>query len=159
MKKEKFLGIVVTILLIGVVIQAVHTLEHVAQVIQKYALGLPAAHGLLGEFLDREPVHFTYNLIYLVLLAVVFVKVHPMRKKVSSLIYPLLLFALVVQSWHFVEHSVKMSQHLAGFCIDCPGVLGTRENLILLHFTYNFLVLVPATVALIKLKDFLAKRR
>jgi hypothetical protein len=36
------------------IVQSVHMLEHVAQVIQKFALGQPEAHGLFGAIFDFE---------------------------------------------------------------------------------------------------------
>ena len=44
-----------------------HMVEHVAQVVQKFGLGIAPAHGLIGQ-LDLEPVHFWFNLSYLVFL-------------------------------------------------------------------------------------------
>ncbi len=55
-----------------VLIQALHMVEHVAQVIQKFVLHIVPAHGLIGA-LDLEQVHFAFNVLYLVTLAVVMV--------------------------------------------------------------------------------------
>ncbi len=45
----------------AMLIQAAHMVEHIAQVIQKFILDRPKAHGLLGAAFDFEWVHFTYN--------------------------------------------------------------------------------------------------
>ena len=47
-----------------IVIQTLHMVEHVAQVLQKFVLDFPYAHGLIGSF-DLEQVHFIFNLMYL----------------------------------------------------------------------------------------------
>jgi len=56
------------------------------------------------------------------------------------LIYGLVTFDLVFQSWHFVEHAVKLAQHFVNGCISCPGILGNYFDVILLHFPYNAIV-------------------
>lgn len=43
------------------IVQSFHMIEHVAQVLQKFVLGQPEAHGLLGTIFDFEWVHFIYN--------------------------------------------------------------------------------------------------
>jgi len=59
------------------------------------------------------------------------------------LIYGLVTFDLVFQSWHFLEHAVKLAQHFVNGCISCPGILGNYFDVILLHFTYNAIVYMP----------------
>jgi hypothetical protein len=57
------------ILVLAVAVQSFHMLEHIVQVIQKFVLQYPVAHGVLGASLDFEPVHFTFNVVYLALIA------------------------------------------------------------------------------------------
>ena len=61
------------------------------------------------------------------------------------LIYGLVTFVLLFQSWH-LEHAVKLDQHFVDGCISCPGILGNYFDVILLHFTYNVIVYVPLLV-------------
>lgn len=134
------------ILTVAVAVQSFHILEHIVQVIQKFVLQLPVAHGILGASLDFEPVHFTFNVVYLALVALVWISFTktPIRK--MQLIYGLVTFVLVFQSWHFIEHAVKLDQHSVNGCVSCPGILGHYFDVILLHFTYNAVVYVPLVV-------------
>jgi hypothetical protein len=134
------------ILTVAVAVQSFHILEHIVQVIQKFVLQLPVAHGILGASLDFEPVHFTFNVVYLALVALVWISFTktPIRK--MQLIYGLVTFVLVFQSWHFIEHAVKLDQHFVNGCVSCPGILGHYFDVILLHFTYNAVVYVPLVV-------------
>ncbi len=141
------------ILTVAVAVQSFHILEHIVQVIQKFVLQFPVAHGIPGASLDFEPVHFTFNAIYLALVALVWISLTntPIRK--MQLIYGLVTFVLVFQSWHFIEHAVKLDQHFVNGCVSCPGILGHYFDVILLHFTYNAVVYVPLVVV------FCAERR
>ena len=134
------------ILTVAIAVQSFHMLEHIAQLVQKFVLQLPVAHGILGASLDFEPVHFTFNILYLALVAAVWISFRktPIRK--MNLVYGLVTFVLVFQSWHFIEHAVKLEQHFVNGCISCPGVLGYYFDPILLHFTYNTIVYVPLIV-------------
>lgn len=134
------------ILTVAIAVQSFHMLEHIAQLVQKFVLQLPVAHGILGASLDFEPVHFTFNVLYLTLVAAVWISFRktPIRK--MNLVYGLVTFVLVFQSWHFIEHAVKLEQHFVKGCVSCPGVLGYYFDPILLHFTYNTIVYVPLIV-------------
>jgi hypothetical protein len=118
-------------------------LEHIVQVIQKFVLQFPVAHGILDASLDFEPVHFTFNILYLGLVVAVWISFTktPIRK--MQLSYGLVTFVLIFQSWHFIEHTVKLRQHFVNGCVSCPGILGHYFDVILLHFTYNTIVYVP----------------
>jgi hypothetical protein len=79
------------ILTIPLVVQGFHMIEHIAQIIQKLALNLPVSNGVLGHALDVEPVHFAYNIIYLALMAfvwIVFTKYTSIKK--MTLLYGLI---------------------------------------------------------------------
>jgi hypothetical protein len=105
------------ILTVSVAVQSFHILEHIVQVIQKFVLLLPVAHGILGASLDFEPVHFTFNVVYLALVALVWISFTKTPIRNMHLIYGLVTFVLVFQSWHFVEHLVKLDQHFINGCI------------------------------------------
>jgi hypothetical protein len=138
------------ILTIALAVQSFHMLEHIAQLVQKFVLNIHAAHGLLGASLDFEPVHFTYNTIYLALVVIVWLSFRntPIKnmKGICSYLLPLISFVLVTQSWHFVEHAVKLEQHFISGCLSCPGILGYYTDPILLHFAYNTIVFLPLVV-------------
>jgi hypothetical protein len=142
-------------LLGAVALQGLHFVEHIAQVTQKFFLGLPEAHGILGAALDTEWVHFAYNLaLFAVLWGLVFAYRLPHRRSWAdhSRWYLLaLLSAAILQMYHMVEHSLKVAQHVTTGCASCPGLLGTPENLVWLHFFINLLVLIPMAVAVVGL--------
>lgn len=50
-----------------VLVQGFHEIEHLVQVAQRMALGIPDGNGVLGSVIDIEPLHFGYNTIYLTL--------------------------------------------------------------------------------------------
>jgi hypothetical protein len=134
------------ILTLAVAVQSFHMLEHIVQVIQKFILLLPVAHGILGASLDFEPVHFTFNILYLGLVAAVWIVFTKARIRKMNLIFGLVTFVLVFQSWHFIEHAVKLEQHFVNGCVSCPGILGYYFDPILLHFTYNTIVYISLIV-------------
>src|SRR6266849_1180732 len=68
----------------------------------------------------------------------------PLRK--MQLIYELVTFVLVLQSWHFIEHAVKLDQPFVNGCVSCPDILRHYFDVILLHLTYNTIVYVPLIV-------------
>lgn len=137
----------------AVVLQGLHFVEHIAQVIQKFFLKLPEAHGLLGAAFDTEWVHFIYNLVlFAVLWALVFAYgLH--RRNIwqnQPRLYPAILaFVAGFQLYHMVEHSVKITQHLTIACASCPGLLGSVVDLAWLHFFINLAVLSLMTLALV----------
>jgi hypothetical protein len=134
------------ILTVTVAVQSFHMLEHIVQVIQKFVLEFPVAHGIIGASLDFEPVHFVFNVVYLALVTLVWISFTKTPIRNMRLIYGLVTFVLLFQSWHFIEHAVKLDQHFVDGCISCPGILGYYFNVILLHFTYNAIVYVPLLV-------------
>ena len=50
-----------TVFVALVLLQGFHQVEHVVQVVQRFALGVPDGNGLIGSLADIEPVHFIYN--------------------------------------------------------------------------------------------------
>ena len=128
------------------IVQSVHMLEHVAQVIQKFALGQPEAHGLFGAIFDFEWVHFIYNTSLEVVLVLMFIWWH----RFSARNLPLSLRAAVwLQGYHVVEHTVKMYQYLVGGIASPKGILGFVFPLIWLHFWINLLVLALIVILIV----------
>lgn len=136
------------------VAQTLHMLEHVAQMYQHVVLGLPTklANGLLF-FLDLEWNHFLFNSIYLIFLLVIFARLRFWTTRTwggDNIIPPLFVAGFAVQSYHVVEHSVRMYQFLTTGCTPCIGVIGRFFNMIHLHFFLNLIAYLPLLLLLIK---------
>jgi len=136
----------------GVILQTGHTIEHYAQVIQRFWLGWPAAesHGLIGQ-LDVEIVHLLWNsgvLAFLIWAHRAFDLGNPeseMRK--IPMIYQISLFNIIFQSYHTFEHVVRFIQFFLLDIRPAPGVLGYvligifgLDGVILMHFIINLIV-------------------
>lgn len=150
-----------TVFLALVLVQGFHELEHVVQVVQRFALGIPNGNGLIGSLADIEPVHFVYNSLYLGLLIAVFALLGLHRDRQSEhgrLVANLVTFALAFQMWHELEHVFKLTQYLALHASGTGGILGQGPGAIaplfpipLLHLAYNTVAYVPALAAFILL--------
>ncbi len=132
-------------------LQTGHMLEHVVQVIQKFVLGSSNAHGLIGR-LDIEWVHFGFNTAYFVLLLPLVWGWLAYRREIGLLgrrwtgLTVVCLVTLLIQSYHQVEHSVKLVQFLHNNMQGTLGILGANFDLVLLHFTINALVYLPLVI-------------
>jgi hypothetical protein len=142
-----------------ILFQGFHELEHIAQVIQRYVLGISNGNGLFGSVVDVEPVHFVYNSGYLLLLAATYVGLGLSRDGAArrgGLVYGLTSFALVFQSWHEIEHVFKLAQYFELGVNGTGGVFGVGPGSIrplvpipLLHFAYNTVAYAPALTAFV----------
>jgi hypothetical protein len=140
-----------------VIVQGIHVVEHIIQLIQVFVLGVPddQALGLLGYVFQfqgtEEWLHLGFNAAYL---AALYLLVRPLRARVPRPVpvwafAVFLLGAVGLESWHLVEHLVIIGHVLANHGCPCPGIgdvaLGTTDTL--LHFGYNALtyeaLLVP----------------
>jgi nitrous oxidase accessory protein NosD len=134
-----------------------HETEHVAQVDQKdvaLASCPNECRGLLGHYFDVEWVHFAYNasiLVALLALAVALRLWRPRWKQAAPLGWAALTSGIVLQTYHFVEHTEKLDQWLHnGHMSPTPGFAGQllpppdgrNFTLIELHFTLNTAVLI-----------------
>jgi hypothetical protein len=150
-----------TVFLALVLVQGFHELEHVVQVVQRLALGIPNGNGVIGSLVDIEPVHFVYNSLYLGLLIAVFALLGLHRDGPTEhgrLVAGLLTLALAFQMWHELEHVFKLTQYFALHLNGTGGILGQGPGAIvplypipLLHLAYNTVAYVPALAALILL--------
>lgn len=126
---------------LALLVQAFHFAEHVAQVVQRSILGQQQAHGLLGAVVDTEWVHFLYNGALLAALAAVAWLGSPaLRGRARTGGWALLVAAVGVQAYHFVEHAVRLGEHLATGVDPAPGVLGRFLDLVWFHFWLNAVV-------------------
>jgi hypothetical protein len=135
------------------VLQGVHEVEHVVQVIQRYALRIPDGAGVLGHVFDIEPVHLAYNLAFFWLVVVLYRLAGAHRPDLwarGMIAWWLLTVTLVLQSYHVVEHVFKIAQFWDTGRNGTPGILGSTFDLVWLHFWFNTLemgLLVAAYVA------------
>jgi hypothetical protein len=132
-----------------VLVQGVHVVEHIIQLIQVYVLGIPdaVALGLLGYFLSfqgtEEWLHIVFNVSYLASLVVVAWGFW--RSPVARSVVPLLamaafiFFGVWLEGWHVVEHIVIIANVIANNGCPCPGILDARLGVsdTVLHFGYN----------------------
>jgi hypothetical protein len=132
------------------VLQGVHEMEHIVQVVQRTALGISKGAGMLGSVFDIEPVHMIYNGAFLLLLGLVYVGC---RRDVGAiprnapLVMRLLVVSFVFQIWHSVEHVVKMWQFFQTGLNGTPGILGYWIPVVYLHLGYNTLLYAPIVLA------------
>ena len=131
-----------------IIIQVIHMVGHVAQVLQKFVLHVAPAHGLIGK-LDLEQVHFAFNMVYLTMLVVVLVGWlyygSQLRSK-STLLSATLMGTVALQSYHMVEHSVKLAQFLSTGMQGTPGIAGMHFDAVIFHALMNIAVLAPVVL-------------
>lgn len=140
-----------------VVVQGIHVIEHVIQLVQVYHLGIPEddALGLLGyvfEFQGTEEwLHLVFNTSYFLPLMVLAVLLRPLSPSVMPR-WVWLTFVIggtALEGWHVIEHIVIMSHVIANDGCPCPGILDPILGIgdTLLHFFYNtvtYLAILPA---------------
>ncbi|MBW3665612.1 MAG: hypothetical protein KY469_21155 [Actinobacteria bacterium] len=130
-----------------VVVQGVHVVEHVIQLVQVYLLGVPEddALGLLGvafEFQGTEEwLHLVFNVTFLLALYVLLGWLRHLRPRTVPrwAFVAFAVGAVGLESWHVVEHAVIIGNVLRNGGCPCPGigdvVLGLTDTV--LHFIYN----------------------
>jgi len=152
---SKIAANVAVVLLVALVLQSLHEIEHIAQFYQHWWLGLGAqeAHGILF-FLDVEWNHFIFNAVYFFLLAVIFffLLFYPefrsiRQQRIGRIAFGFFVFGFLLQGYHVIEHTVRMGQFFQLGCTPCPGILGWYIDLVYLHFTINSAtLLLPAAI-------------
>lgn len=132
-----------------VLLQGLHELEHITQALQRFVLDDPNGAGLLGSWIDIEPVHLVYNGSFLLLLALTYRLGwgHIHNSPTRPVVFWLMTFALLFQSYHFIEHLFKIVQFIGSGTNGTPGILGQFFNLVWLHLVYNTIVYVPVLLA------------
>ncbi len=136
-----------------------HESEHVAQIVQKDALGEQCpdhCRGLLGFVFDVEWIHFAYNASIFLLLIGLFAAYRlwePRWRRERPVAWTTLAVGIfAIQGYHVVEHTAKLDQWLTnGHHAPTPGLLGKLLpwrglTLVELHFTLNTVVLVCVLV-------------
>lgn len=142
------------IMMVGLLYQIVHHVEHVSQIFQYWYLSLlPKFSKGLFFFLDLEWNHFIFDTGYFFIMGyatLVFADMwHKQGKKFSVFGASLLILGFLVQGWHAVEHVVRITRHITEGCDPCRGVVDawTGWHLIPLHFGYNTVTLTLPLMA------------
>ncbi|MDQ3914831.1 MAG: hypothetical protein M3323_05790 [Actinomycetota bacterium] len=132
-------GAGIALLLVGVAVQSFHMLEHVVQLSRVFADGVPSRGALVGSLVDTEWVHLVYNGAVLAGLGLVlYLRRRGWDPGGSNVLGDRLVLAVaLLQGYHFVEHGVKVLQHVTTGAKVNPGILGHEINLVLLHFGLN----------------------
>ncbi|MGH8875664.1 MAG: right-handed parallel beta-helix repeat-containing protein, partial [Acidimicrobiia bacterium] len=132
-------------LVAALAVQGVHQIEHLIQVVQAKMLGSKNAHGLAGAAFDIEWVHLAFNGVLWAALALAVAGYG--RERLASQRKPrpagfwALGAGLALQSYHLVEHLLKIHQHVTWGLTPAPGILGHSLDLVWLHFGINLAVL------------------
>lgn len=170
------------VLTMAVVIQVIHDSEHIAQTWQHGVehKSVPMSGGLLGVPLNLEWVHWVYNALFLVPLAVVLVILLRNKAALAELKsrwygrpgIAYLWAAVIIQVIHFSEHQIRMFQQWGWVgsamktaaqkegCEPCPGTLATDGLLlgangidgVYLHLVFNTIVTILPLMTLIPLR-------
>lgn len=137
------------VLALALAVQGFHWIEHLAQVYQHWWLSLPIkeSRGILF-FLDLEWNHFVFNSVYLLLLAAAWFLLQGI---VSHVVIRFLAAGTLIQSYHLVEHMVRIWQHIQTTCEPCKGILGRYVDGVYLHFVFNTLVFILPLIAILLL--------
>ena len=146
-------------LVIVVVVQGGHVIEHVVQALQVFVFAVPEddALGLLGYVLQfngtEEWLHLGFNSLYLLSL---YALILPLWR-ITPAVLPTWAFAVFVaasvwvETWHMVEHGVIISNVIANGGCPCPGIgdaaLGVSDTL--LHLFYNGVAYAGVALALV----------
>lgn len=128
------------IILLGttIVVQSAHMAEHVAQFIQ-WMMRLSLSHGIIGS-LDLEVVHFIYDGLFLIGLSALGSFYGDVLRAKGRPAYAVFATAWAVQTYHMLEHVVRMAQHAETGLQGTPGILGRFVPIVPLHFAFNLVV-------------------
>lgn len=141
------------LLLVGVGVQSFHMVEHVIQFFRVHMEGVPSRGALVGSVVDTEWVHFAYNALVLGgLAALLLLRRRGWRPSGTSPAAGdrLILASALLQGYHVVEHSLKVTQHVLTGAKVNPGLLGNHFDLVLLHFGLNaaiYLAFIAGAIA------------
>jgi hypothetical protein len=136
-----------TTLLVGLlVIVAFHWIEHVAQAIQVWFLGVPPSEalGFLGAkfpwLVRTESLHWILN-------AVIGAGLICLRPRLAGRARRYWNAALYIQAWHMFEHTLLLGQYVSGLYVLGRGVPTSILQLWIprmnLHLFYNGIVTLP----------------
>jgi hypothetical protein len=134
------------------VLMVAHWLEHLVQAYQVWGLGYERHHarGVLGQvfpwLMHSEWLHFAFAVLTFAGLALLY----------RAFSGPALVWwqaALIIQTWHLVEHTLLFAQAQGGFLLwgakEPTSVLQLFFPRIELHLFYNSVVTIPIVVAML----------
>jgi hypothetical protein len=134
------------------VLMVAHWLEHLVQAYQVWGLGYERHHagGVLGQvfpwLMHSEWLHFAYAVLTLAGLLLLY----------RTFSGPALVWwkvALIIQTWHLVEHTLLFAQAQGGFLLwgakEPTSALQLFFPRIELHLFYNSVVTFPIVVAML----------
>lgn len=137
-------GALTALVLTGLGIQTFHMAEHALQVFRVRIDQIPSRGGIVGPVVEAEWIHFLYNLFVVAAIGLIAVgRARGWRPRGRVDVGDRLLVAgLAIQSYHAIEHSAKLVQHLTGGAKVNPGFAGEIVDLVLFHFSINLAVYV-----------------
>lgn len=145
---EKVLPWMPAVIVAGLVVQGFHMFEHGLQVYRVYFDGVPSRGGLAGQFVENEWVHFTYNAAVLGFLGFMgWARLSGWRPNLGRTGDGFLAAAIALQSYHVVEHTFKVVQHITTGAKVNPGILGGKLDLVWLHYGINLAVYAGFAIA------------
>jgi hypothetical protein len=134
------------------VLMVAHWLEHLVQAYQVWGLGYERHHarGVLGQIfpwlMHSEWLHFAFAVLTFAGLVLLY----------RAFSGPALVWwqvALIIQTWHLVEHTLLFAQAQGGFLLwgakEPTSVLQLFFPRIELHLFYNSVVTIPIVVAML----------
>lgn len=125
----------------GVAIQTFHMSEHALQLFRVKVDGVPSRGGIVGPVVEAEIIHFVYNSVVLGLMAAIaYGRRHGWGPAVSVRADRLLFAGVLLQGYHWLEHSLKLGQHLVTGRKVNPGAAGNLFDLVHVHFALNLAV-------------------
>ena len=137
------------LLIIAVIIQSYHMVEHIAQYIQYQFYGIIRPHGLIEQF-DTEEIHLIFAIFFFILL---FTIAHNYYPKKTSLLLWMFRYSVVMQGYHMIEHIIRVIEYNTTGCEYCAGILGMFFHIIPLHFVMNWFVLIIPLITFIYYKN------
>jgi len=140
-----------------VVVQGVHVIEHIIQLLQVTVFDVPddKALGLLGYLIQfngtEEYLHFGFNLLYLTSL---YVLAFALMDYTAAGVVPRWAFKTFIiagvglESWHMTEHMVIIYHVIRNHGCPCPGIGDRALNVsdTVLHFFYNTIAYAATVV-------------
>lgn len=132
-----WVGVGAGVLAVTLLVQSFHMVEHFLQLFRVFVDGVPSRGGLVGPRVEPEWVHLLYNSIFLFGIGAVILSRAAGWGPRTSGADSALGGVFFLQSYHTMEHVVKVVQHFTTGAKVNPGLAGEFTNLVLLHFALN----------------------
>lgn len=139
-------------LLTAFAVQTFHMLEHGVQVWQNHVAQAERRNGLLGAVADGEWVHWVFNVAVLAFVLLAWREGRNaggfLHGRAATARAGILTAVVVIQSYHVVEHSVRLVQFLRTGLDPAPGLVGGRVDVVWFHFGVNLAVWAGSAAAI-----------